>query len=238
MFTLPLLSLLIATTAFAAASPCQCGERTVPSSALPLPANQTQLIAPNATAADFVLLGLGTQNYSCTVAGTYTPLGSNAQMLDISTLFGTSEFDRIQDCTYDFWSNYEGTNPYDYDLAIRLFLKFRLDIVGQYYFINDANGTLSPKFDFTNSGPTAGNPEAFVIGTKIADTPAPTGSQDIDWVEVEGLSGDFAKEIFRVRTRAGQPPPSCTPGSSDIEVKYTSQYWFFGSTLNQSTSSY
>ncbi|KAF8273167.1 hypothetical protein EI94DRAFT_1655194 [Lactarius quietus] len=232
MFTLPLLSLLLATTALAAPSPR--GERTVPSSALPLPKDQTQLIAPN-TAADYVVLGLGTQNYTCTSAGTYTPLGSNAQMLDISTLYGTSEFNQIQVDTYDFWSKYEGTNPYDYDLAIQLYLKFNIDIVGQYYFINNANGTLSPKFDFTNSGPTAGNSEAFVIATKIGDIPAPTGSQDIDWLELDGVSGDFAKTIFRVETQAGQPPSWCTPGSPEIEVKYTSQYWFFGSTLNEST---
>jgi hypothetical protein len=68
MFALPLLSLLLATSGFAAPSPR--GERTIPSSALYLPDNQTELIAPT-TAADYVALGLGTQNYTCTDAGNY-----------------------------------------------------------------------------------------------------------------------------------------------------------------------
>ncbi|KAF8269273.1 hypothetical protein EI94DRAFT_1829063 [Lactarius quietus] len=228
MFALPLLSLLLASSGFAAPSPRS--ERTIPASALYLPDDQTQLVAPT-TAADFVALGLGTQNYTCTDAGNYTSIGAEAQMLDISTLFGTPEFDRIQDDAYDFWSNYEGTRPYDYDLAIQLYLKFSIDVIGQHYFVN-SNGALSAKFDFTSSGPTAGNPEAFVIANKIGDIKAPTGIQDVDWLELEGVSGDLAKEVFRVYTQAGQPPSSCTPGSPDIEVKYCAQYWFFGSTLN------
>ena len=128
-------------------------------------------------------------------------------MFDISGLYGTSEFSQIQDDAYDVWSKLWSTDPYDYGLAGQLRRKFGLDIIGQYYFIS-SNDTLYPKFDFTSSGPDAGNPEAFVVATKAGDIPSPTGSQDIDWVRLQGFSGELATSIFRVFTKAGQPPAS------------------------------
>jgi hypothetical protein len=164
--------------------------------------------------------------FFATLKGLDRAIGAKAQMLDISTLFGTAEFDRIQDDAYDFWSNYEGTNPYDYDLAVQLYLKFSIDVIGQHYFINSTNGTLSPKFDFTSSGPTAGNPEAFVVSTKIGDIEAPTGIQDVDWLELEGVSGDLAKEVLRVYTQAGQPPSSVSISNVRQSLaRVATKYW-------------
>ena len=134
--------------------------------------------------------------------------GTVAQMFDMSCLYGTSEFGQIQDDAYDVWSNYSSTDPYEPGLAVQLNREFDIGVIGQYYFINGPNGTLSPKFDFTTSGPNAGNPEAFVIATKAGDIPSPTGSRDIDWVRLQGLSGELATSIFRVFTKAGQPPAS------------------------------
>lgn len=68
MLLVPLLSLLLATTGFAAPSRKEC---FVPVTALDLPSNQTQLVRPN-TAPNYVVLGVGNQNYSCTDSGTYT----------------------------------------------------------------------------------------------------------------------------------------------------------------------
>jgi hypothetical protein len=66
MLALPFLSLLLATTGFAA--PHHNG---VPASALKLPSNQTQLVAPT-SAPKYVAVGVGNQNYSCTAGGNYT----------------------------------------------------------------------------------------------------------------------------------------------------------------------
>ena len=134
--------------------------------------------------------------------------GTVAQMFDISCLYGTSEFGRIQDDAYHVWSKYWSNDPYEHELAARLHRKFDIDIIGQYYFINGPNGTLSPKFDFTSSGPDKGNPEAFVVAAKAGDIPSPSGSKDIDWVRLHGVSGELATDVFRVFTKAGQPPAS------------------------------
>lgn len=73
MFVLPFLSLLLATTSFAAPPRHGRGGASVPGSVLQseLPANQTVLVAPNSPAL-FVSVGVGIQNYTCTSAGNYS----------------------------------------------------------------------------------------------------------------------------------------------------------------------
>ncbi|KAE9408052.1 hypothetical protein BT96DRAFT_986271 [Gymnopus androsaceus JB14] len=103
-------------------------------------------------------------------------------------------------------------------------------ILGQHYFVtNPVTGTgLSPKWDFTSAA-FAGNPAAFVVGSKIDDVPAPINSAaNIDWLYLTNLTGTLANEIYRVDTQGGQPPTSCTPGSPEIFVKYTAMYWLTG----------
>ena len=142
-----------------------------------------------------------------TLKATRRSAGTVAQMLDISHLYGTPEFERVQEDAYNIWSNYSSTNPYERGLTVRLHRKLGIDLLGQYYFINGTNGTLSPKFDFTTSGPNKGNLDAFVVANRVGDIPAPD-PQNIDWVELNRTSGKLANEVIRVNTKAGQPPSS------------------------------
>ena len=73
MLSLPLISLLLATTGFAAPSYMErdAAPAPVPVSALDLPSNQTQIVRPN-TNPDYVAIGVGNQNYTCTKSGNYT----------------------------------------------------------------------------------------------------------------------------------------------------------------------
>lgn len=80
-------------------------------------------------------------------------------------------------------------------------------VLGQHYFVtNPFTGSgVSPTFDF-RAASKKGDPNAFVIANKTGDIAAPTGPQDIDWLELTGAIGDLAKHIFRIDTKAGQPP--------------------------------
>ena len=118
-------------------------------------------------------------------------------------------------------------------------------VLGQHYFIvNPLTGSgTSPKWDFTSAS-EAGNPNAFVVGAKTGDVPAPTNPQtNVDWLSLKGVQGELATAIYRMDTQGGQPPasvshptsffisrilmdlrPQCTPGSADISVRYSSLY--------------
>ena len=128
-------------------------------------------------------------------------------MFDIACLYGTAEFTEIQVDTFDIWEKYNGLDPYEWDLIDEFFDEFDIPLVGFHYFIN-YNGTLLPKFDFTSVGPTEGNPDAFVVGTKVVDVLAADSTRDVDWLELKAVSGKFADDVFRVETIGGQPPTS------------------------------
>lgn len=134
-------------------------------------------------------------------------VGAVAELFDISCLYGTSEFSKVQDDAYTMWSKAPkgvtaqsviqilGTNP---------------AVLGQHYYVTNpvsASPAVSPKWDFTSNA-DKGNAEAFVIGAKAGDLPAPTGSSDIDWLQVKNVQGELADTLYRVDTKAGQPPSS------------------------------
>jgi len=192
---------------------------------LQVPANQTQLIAPT-YAPNFIGIGVGTQNYTCNATdSTYALVGALAEIFDCSCLYGTAAFESAPTTVYDAWSASTGITVQDVITTLRL--THDPAVLGQHYYVpNPVGSGLSPKWDFTSSGMTAGKPNAYVTGAKIGDLPS-SNSSNIDDLMVKAVKGGLAKEVFRVETNGGQPPKQCGTGDSNITVKYSAQYWFF-----------
>jgi len=194
---------------------------------LVLPAGQQNLTAPTGDPS-FVLLAIGYQNYTCSAQGTYTFSGAKANLFDLSCLSESDHmaFDGIQDGAFDAWSKSSSDDMKFQEVPLKLGIHYNI------FF----NGVLSPVWDFTkDSAPN--QPDAFVVGVRIANLMAPTGHQDVDWVQFKTASGGLANSVYRTHTRGGQPPASCTLGSSDIRVKYVAKYWLYGSTVTISPPS-
>jgi len=228
MIVLPLLSLLLATTGFAIPHHHGRGHGggPVPGTVLQseLPSNQTVIVAPN-TAANYVAVGVGNQNYTCTSAGTYSSKGAVAMLFDITTLYGTSKFSTIQECVHDAWVNNPSTNPLDPEWDKQVHTQFKLDPLGIHTFVKFNNAS-DPKFDFTQS---TNNPSNFVIAIKAGDIAAPSNpGTNVDWLHLTNVDGGLASDAYRVLTVGGKPPSECT-GTGTITVKYAAQYWFFNS---------
>ena len=67
--------------------------------------------------------------------------------------------------------------------------------MGNHYFINSSSGTgLAPVWDY-RAGAAKGNPEAFVLAAKVVDVPAPTSSNDVDWLQLKSVSGSLATQV-------------------------------------------
>jgi len=216
--------LLAATSTLAVSFPrgtsCQC---SVPATAL----NLQPPFPPLSTPPRYVALGVGVQNYTCNSSGNYTSVGAVADLFDISCLYGTEEFAKIQDDAFDIWQKCPNLDPLNSSLKNELLKEFKIPLLGYHYFII-YNGTLRPDFDFTSTGANKGNQDAFVVAAKAVDVPAPNSVEDIDWLELKALAGKLADAVYRVDTKGGQPPTNCTPGSSPISVKYAAKYWFEG----------
>jgi len=198
-----------------------------------LPPGQTAL-APPTTKLSYIALAIGTQNYTCGTTGTYTNIGAVAELFDISCLFNTPAFATVQDLAYDIWRIAPAAVTPEAIIAALHYAETPA-ILGQHYYVpNPVTGVgVSPKWDFTSQGANAGNPNAFVVAARVASLSAPTGTSDIDWVSLTSLTGELAQEIYRIDTRGGQPPATCTPGSQPITVKYTAKYWLFGGSIKQ-----
>ncbi|KAI0792315.1 hypothetical protein C8Q75DRAFT_752322 [Abortiporus biennis] len=195
---------------------------------LSLPTGQTQLVTPTTTAPAFIGIGVGIQNYTCASAGTYSSTGAVAELFDISCL-NPSLYTDATELVFDLWKVAPKSLTAQQVINDLSLIKSPV-ILGQHYFItNPITGTgLSPKWDFTSAS-EKGHSNAFVVGAKAGDIVAPTNpTTDVDWLMLNGVQGDLAKQVFRIQTRGGQPPTSCTPGTPDISVKYVSQYWLFG----------
>jgi len=197
---------------------------------LTVPAGQTVLTQPT-TAPSFVFLGVGVQNYTCSSASTYVTDGAVAELFDISCLAKSPYlFNNSQDLAYTIW-NRAPALPILKSLPVSDFLNLCNGLsVGEHYFIAVGTG-ISPIWDLRRS-----NPNAFVVGAKVGDLKAPTGPNDVDWLQLNGVplngvQGKLATQVYRTNTRGGVPPTTCTPGSPVLSVKYTAKYYLYGETL-------
>ncbi|KAH9847426.1 hypothetical protein C2E23DRAFT_741801 [Lenzites betulinus] len=189
------------------------------------PAGQMQLVVPQ-TPPNFIGLAFGVQNYTCSSSNNYTSTGAVAQLIDVSCMVSSPAFTTIQTDLFNAWSY---LIPYPIQAIINiLHLLNPPEVLAQHYFVtNPLTGQgLSPKWDFTSSGAFLGKDDAFIVAKAKGNLPAPTDpKRDVAWLDVTGVQGDIANEVFRFDTVGGQPPASCTFGQSpDISVKYTSKY--------------
>ncbi|KZV96101.1 hypothetical protein EXIGLDRAFT_706115 [Exidia glandulosa HHB12029] len=145
------------------------GRCDVSHAVLPLPPNTTAISAPDPSVAKpkYITVGVGVQNYTCTTHGTYTT-DAGYQV----ALAGPSVEHAVD--------------------AVLSAAGYRL---GDHYFVPSPSGTgISPKFDFAH---TLGDPNAYVVAARAGSIPAPTGPQDIDWLELTQVQGSLAKYASR-----------------------------------------
>jgi len=95
--------------------------------------------------------------------------------------------------------------------------KYNINVEGQHYFV-EQNGVLVPVFDLRSSGANAGNTKAIVFSEKIKSAPSPGGPENVDWVELNKLSGDLANRVYRVDTVKGQPPSTVSSSLDFVPI--------------------
>ncbi|KAB5589396.1 putative effector protein [Ceratobasidium theobromae] len=178
---------------------------------------------PKGTKPEYIVLGIGTQNYTCTAAGNYTSAGAVATLIDISCLYQYNPklFEDVQDRVYNLMPMYGHNIPSWH--KIEAVLGHYPYIVGDHYFIPE-DGAIAPKFGFRRSG--KGDVDAFTVDKRVGGIPSPENSRNIDWLQLQSTAGELSKYTFRVDTQGGQPPKSCHKEGHTITVPYTTKYWF------------
>jgi len=216
-----LLIILVLAFTEALAAPVQCCD--ISDVQLSLPSNNRTAFSIPTSPLTSLALGVGVQNYTCSTAGTYTSTGAVASLYDLACISQSPEFVDIQDLAYDLWiaSPTNVTPP------------MSSSFLGNHFFITSGTG-LSPVWDY-RAGAAKGNPDAFVLAAKVVDVPAPTSSQDVDWLQLKSVSGSLATQVYRTDTRGGSPPTSCMSGSAPISLRYVAKYWLYGGNVTLTT---
>ncbi|KAG8766388.1 hypothetical protein FRC15_006445 [Serendipita sp. 397] len=190
---------------------------------LSLPADQTTIAVTPGAKPVAVALGVGTQNYTCTAAGNYTSAGAVATLFDLSCLVNDplGHFATIQEDLFKLPAPARNA-------IVALASKTPLNIGAHYFVTNPVTGTgISPKFAQAANGGAL-----FTVLGKKGGIKAPTGNgANVDWLQLAALQGfgSWAQTVFRVDTKLGQPPASCTSAqvNTTITVPYAAKYWFF-----------
>lgn len=208
VFAMPLGSCPQHTTSFPvrAASPCK-STATIP------PPGNTALPPPTARL-QYVLLGVGTQNYSCTglTGKAPTQIGALADLYDITPLANCEE------SAAELLPRYI-VNATDLGQASQ-YPKF-----GKHFFTT----TTTPTFDLTSVG------QKF-YGMKSGSTPAPAnapkgpgGEAAVAWLYLTqnaGYPSSDVTSVYRVETAGGSPPATC-PSEAEINKRYVALYFIY-----------
>jgi hypothetical protein len=121
--------------------------------------------------------------------------GAVADLYDISCLSKLPDlFNNIQNVAYGAWE----LAPPNVKPLVPVVASYPL--MGSHFFITSPSGTgISPVWDFRGAS-AKGNPNAFVLAAKVANLPAPTGSHDVDWLQLKSVSGDLATQVCNSAT--------------------------------------
>jgi hypothetical protein len=207
---------------------CDLSKATLPLS----PAQQTALGSPTTPLAA-VGLAFGVQNYTCSPNNVFVAAGAVAELFDISCLACANSklISTIHNDLFNLWNG-----PAVGDATVQQLIEALPNIVppnmilAQHYFISNAAGGISPVWDFRATQKFKGVQNAVFVGKALANTPDSDPTKNVPWLHVGKVSGDISDEIYRIYTVGGVAPSSCVSGTN-ISVKYTSQYWFYGGSL-------
>jgi len=203
---------------------------------IPIPAGAA-LAAP-AGPVEFLGLGVGVQNYTCT-AGAYVSTGAVAELVDISCLATdpskAAAFTALPDIAMAAWSKAPASITAQTLTTTLSGSIGPIKSLGQHFFIADpvAGSTgLSPEWNFVESQK---NPQAFVVAAKTGTINSPDGTQNVPWLSLSNIAGEgeLATQVYRLNTRLGQPPATCTVGTADISVKYVANYYLIGGSIGK-----
>lgn len=191
---------------------------------------KSNLPTPDGLQLKYVVLGVGTQNYTCltddenAAPGT---TGATAELYDIGTYLNNNAFAR--------W-----TIPSISPLALSLAAmpaRFTQNLqslgyehmIGHHFFAGAA-----PTFALDQLS----SPYPETVLGKLAETDAPTSSCPgndaegaIKWLylkDTKGLSRGGIDTVYRIETAGGNKPATCKGRKKTFEVKYSAQYWIFG----------
>ncbi|KAH9808716.1 hypothetical protein DFH28DRAFT_1087264 [Melampsora americana] len=184
----------------------------------PKGASAYNLTIPTDLSLKAVAVGVGTQNYTCSLASgtpTWTLVGAMAHLRDITN----AEEDPAEIA--------KAAAKKDSRKVLSQYTR-----IAKHYFIPHEQSA-APAFFFDpnkNRLKSASIADNYVIVAKIGSMPAPNHpKRNVPWLALKRVEGNAARLAFRTNTHFGVPPPesACTQEGEHSNMGYSALYWFY-----------
>ncbi|KAH7394778.1 hypothetical protein BKA66DRAFT_567164 [Pyrenochaeta sp. MPI-SDFR-AT-0127] len=195
----------------------------MPKSTLPLPSASLEL--------KYVLLGIGTQNYTCNTGDESTTPGTTgavAQLYDIGTSLNSDRLAQWKISSISCLAFSLRSMPRQLDQTLQS--QGFQHIVGHHFFSVD-----TPIFALDQLAerpyPVAHVSKQGEIDAPRSCCPGDQAAGVIKWLYLQdttGISRGGIDTVYRIETAGGNKPSTCKGQKSHFEVAYTAQYWVFG----------
>jgi hypothetical protein len=120
-------------------------------------------------------------------------------LYNITSLYHTTEFTRIQNDIYGDWNAFQGFDATNPSFVQQLESKYGFSLSGNFYYNPPVDGDMNPVVHFSN--PTV--PNANVVAGVTASIESPDGDSNVAWEMMTGVTGQLATTIFQVFTKGG-----------------------------------
>ncbi|KAF2812758.1 uncharacterized protein BDZ99DRAFT_384061 [Mytilinidion resinicola] len=190
------------------------------------------LPGPTGLVLKYILLGLGTQNYTCATPGSSAApgtTGAKATLYDLGTKLSTDPFAKWKINTIPTLAL--SLSSYSPVLSSWLAVSGYSTILGKHFFTS----AMVPTFSLDNVPPP---PFPQVNGKKngtmtapIYSCPGTTNEGAVPWLKLidAGGSQSGVNTVYRLVTAGGSAPATCENIQTTIfEVPYAAEYWIYG----------
>ncbi|KAH6674196.1 hypothetical protein B0J14DRAFT_562329 [Halenospora varia] len=168
----------------------------------------------------FVAIGRGIQNYTCTGAGSNsTALGAVATLFDATDIAYANE--AMLHTLPPMIVNLPTESAGSIQTAAKL---INLDILGHHFFTADGTAT----FELTEDAKILYAAKVMGVKAPADASKGPAGTGAVDWLQLKAKAtypSVGLGEVYRVETAGGVATPCQAAGV--ISVPYAAEYWFY-----------
>ncbi|EMD70231.1 hypothetical protein GGP41_000367 [Bipolaris sorokiniana] len=194
---------------------------------------KSDLTSPDGMALKYVVLGIGTQNYTCVNASAVPgTTGAFATLYDIGTKLNNDRDAKWKIATISPLAlSMAEWAPQLVDMSLQA--QGFQNVAGHHFFA-DVAGTNTPTFAFDQL--SAPYPLCQVAKLGAVDAPktacsGKNGLPAVQWLYLQhkaGIAQGGITTVYRVETAGGNKPATCQGMPPTWEVKYAAQYWVYG----------
>ncbi|KAF2817062.1 uncharacterized protein BDZ99DRAFT_374537 [Mytilinidion resinicola] len=187
---------------------------------------------PTGLVLKYVLLGTGTQNYTCTVPGSTAAPGTTGALATLYDLGTKLSSDPLAKWKINTLSGLTlSMSSYPQVLGLFLSASGYNNILGKHFFSSAGVPTFALENVQTNPFPQVNGKKNATMTAPADSCPGKTNEGAVPWLQLIDAGGSCGgiNTVYRLETAGGSAPATCAGiTTTTFEVAYAAQYWIYG----------